>query len=79
MLGKKSGLNTVMLEKDMNILELVAQQKRQRYLHLEKKEKRLHRAFIWEKSKMYFEIVPQTEKCKTLEIDKKCIKRRLNK
>ena len=40
-----------------------------------KKEKGCIDSFIWEKSKMrIINIVPQEKKCKTFNIDKKCLK-----
>jgi hypothetical protein len=79
MLGKKSGLSY--------------QDVRERYEHFRARcatpaspdvvvttlEKGCTEPLVGEKSKCVLHIVPQTQKCETFRMDKRCIKRRSNK
>ena len=64
----------------MNILDQDALKNNQRYLSLERRVKKKHKGctepLYGKKAKCVIKIVPHDEKCKTLEIDEKCIKKR---
>ena len=84
MLGKKSGLsyNDVReryehfrsrCTKDEEKKKLFKKTKR-----VKRKEKGCTEPLIGKKAKCVIKIVPQTEKCKTFEVDKECIKKRID-
>ena len=64
----------------MNTLEQDVVMKSQKYLNLnktKKKEKGCTEPLYGKKAKCIIKIVPHEKKCKTLEIDNKCLKRKI--
>ena len=78
MLGKKSGLSYCDVRERYEHFRARCTEENQKFLTLEKSKerKRVYRTIIWKKAKCVINIVPQETKCKTLQIDKKCIKTR---
>ena len=79
MLGKKSGLKYCDVRERYEHFRARCTTEKAKIFTFRKKEKGCTEPLYGKKAKCILKIVPQTEKCKTLEIDKKCIKRRLNK
>jgi hypothetical protein len=79
MLGKKSGLKYCDVRERYEHFRARCTTEKAKIFAFSKKEKGCTEPLYGKKAKCILKIVPQTQKCKTLEIDKKCIKRRINK
>lgn len=77
MLGKNSGLTFEQVRERYEHFRARCAKKTQRQIVKTKKEKGCTEPLYGEKSKCVLKIVPQSEKCKTLQIDEKCVKKRL--
>lgn len=75
MLGKKSGLSYCdVRERYEHFRARCTHDKEFKFKNTRKKEKGCTEPLYGKKSKCVIRIVPQEEKCKTLDIDKKCLK-----
>ncbi len=78
MLCKKSGLSFEQVRERYEHFRARCASKTRRNIRIQKKkEKGCTEPLYGEKSKCVLKIVPQSVKCKTLDIDEKCVKKRL--
>ncbi len=76
MLGKKSGLSYETVRERYEHFRARCTTKKKKVVVEKKKEKGCTEPLFGEKSKCVLKIVPQTQKCETLQIDQKCIRRK---
>lgn len=77
MLGKKSGLKYCDVRERYEHFRARCTEEDTKIFKFKKKEKGCTEPLYGKKAKCVIKIVPQDEKCPTLSVDKKCIKRRV--